>query len=59
MAHRRLTRGQSRDLTRLRLLAAGALIIANKSLSASVEDMAAHAGYTAALGPVFSAAMFD
>jgi AcrR family transcriptional regulator len=47
MARRRLTREESRDLTRLRLLDAGAVIIAKKGLNgASVEDIAAHAGYT-------------
>jgi AcrR family transcriptional regulator len=47
MARRRLTREQSRDLTRSRLLDAGAVIIAKKGLNgASVEDIAAHAGYT-------------
>jgi AcrR family transcriptional regulator len=47
MARKRLSREESRDLTRLRLLDAGAVIIAKKGLSgASVEDIAAHAGYT-------------
>jgi|ERR1700722_2751580 len=47
MARKRLTREESRDLTRLRLLEAGAVIIAKKGLNgASVEDIAAHAGYT-------------
>jgi AcrR family transcriptional regulator len=47
MARKRLTREESRELTRLRLLDAGAIIIAKKGLSgASVEDIAAHAGYT-------------
>jgi AcrR family transcriptional regulator len=47
MARKRLTREESRELTRLRLLDAGAVIIAKKGLSgASVEDIAAHAGYT-------------
>jgi AcrR family transcriptional regulator len=47
MARKRLTREESRDLTRQRLLEAGAIIIAKKGLSgASVEDIAAHAGYT-------------
>jgi AcrR family transcriptional regulator len=47
MARRRLTREESRDLTRQRLLDAGAVIIAKKGLNgASVEDIAAHAGYT-------------
>jgi AcrR family transcriptional regulator len=47
MARRRLTREESRDLTRQRLLDAGAVLIAKKGLNgASVEDIAAHAGYT-------------
>jgi len=47
MARRRLTREESRDLTRQRLLDAGAVVIARKGLNgASVEDIAAHAGYT-------------
>jgi AcrR family transcriptional regulator len=47
MARKRLTREESRDLTRLRLLEAAAVIIAKKGLNgASVEDIAAHAGYT-------------
>jgi len=47
MARRRLTREESRDLTRQRLLDAGAVIIAKHGLNgASVEDIAAHAGYT-------------
>ena len=47
MARRRLTREASRDLTRSRLLESGAVIIARKGLTgASVEDIAAHAGYT-------------
>ena len=47
MARKRLTREESRDLTRQRLLEAAAGIIARKGLSgASVEDIAAHAGYT-------------
>jgi AcrR family transcriptional regulator len=47
MARKRLTREESRDLTRLRLLEAGAVVIARKGLNgASVEDIAAHAGYT-------------
>ena len=47
MARKRLTREESRDLTRQRLLEAGAIIIAKKGLNgASVEDIAAHAGYT-------------
>ena len=45
MARKRLTREESRDLQRL--LEAAAVIIARKGLSgASVEDIAAHAGYT-------------
>jgi AcrR family transcriptional regulator len=47
MARKRLTREESRDLTRQRLLEAAAVIIARKGLNgASVEDIAAHAGYT-------------
>jgi AcrR family transcriptional regulator len=47
MARKRLNREESRDLTRLRLLDAGAVIIAKKGLNgASVEDIATHAGYT-------------
>jgi len=47
MARKRLSREESRDLTRQRLLEAGAVIIARKGLNgASVEDIAAHAGYT-------------
>jgi AcrR family transcriptional regulator len=47
MARKRLNREESRDLTRQRLLDAGAVVIARKGLNgASVEDIAAHAGYT-------------
>jgi AcrR family transcriptional regulator len=47
MARKRLSREESRELTRLRLLESGAVIIAKQGLSgASVEDIAAHAGYT-------------
>ncbi|HEY2623232.1 TetR/AcrR family transcriptional regulator [Dyella sp. Tek66A03] len=47
MARKRLTREESRDQTRLRLLEAAAITIAKKGLAASsVEDIAAHAGYT-------------
>ncbi|MFI4867900.1 MAG: TetR/AcrR family transcriptional regulator [Steroidobacterales bacterium] len=47
MARKRLTREESRELTRSRLLEAGAVIIAKHGLNgASVEDIAAHAGYT-------------
>lgn len=47
MARKRLTREESRDLTRQRLLEAAAVIIARKGLTgASVEDIAAQAGYT-------------
>jgi AcrR family transcriptional regulator len=47
MARKRLTREESRDVTRQRLLEAAAVIIAKKGLNAaSVEDIAAHAGYT-------------
>jgi AcrR family transcriptional regulator len=47
MARKRLTREESRELTRLRLLDAGAVMIAKQGLNgASVEDIAAHAGYT-------------
>jgi Transcriptional regulator len=42
-----MTREESRDLTRERLLEAGATVIAKKGLAgSSVEDIAAHAGYT-------------
>lgn len=47
MPRKRLTREESRDLTRQRLLEAGAVMIAKKGLAASsVEDIAAQAGYT-------------
>lgn len=47
MARKRLTRDESRDLTRQRLLDAAAVIIAKKGLaSASVENIAERAGYT-------------
>jgi AcrR family transcriptional regulator len=47
MPRKRLTREESRDQTRERLLEAGAQIIAKKGLAgSSVEDIAAHAGYT-------------
>lgn len=47
MTRKRLTREESRDQTRTRLLEAGAAIIAKKGLAgSSVEDIAAHAGYT-------------
>lgn len=47
MARQRLTREESREQTRLRLLDAAAVGIARKGLAAtSVEDIAAHAGYT-------------
>jgi AcrR family transcriptional regulator len=47
MTRKRLTREESRDQTRTRLLEAGATIIAKKGLAgSSVEDIAAHAGYT-------------
>ncbi|WP_266171173.1 TetR/AcrR family transcriptional regulator [Dyella subtropica] len=47
MPRKRLTREESRDLTRQRLLDAAAVIIAKKGVAAaSVEDIAAHAGYT-------------
>jgi AcrR family transcriptional regulator len=47
MPRKRLTREESRDLTRQRLLEAAAVTIAKKGLPAtSVEDIAAHAGYT-------------
>ena len=47
MARKRLTREESRDQTRQRLLEAAAVTIAKKGLAASsVEDIAAHAGYT-------------
>ena len=47
MPRKRLTREESRDQTRERLLEAGAMIFAKKGLAgSSVEDIAAHAGYT-------------
>jgi len=47
MPRKRLTREESREQTRLRLLDAAAVIIAKKGLAAtSVEDIVAHAGYT-------------
>ncbi|WP_049621328.1 TetR/AcrR family transcriptional regulator [Frateuria defendens] len=47
MPRKRLTREESRDLTRQRLLDAAAVLIAKKGFAAaSVEDIAAHAGYT-------------
>ncbi|HEY9132604.1 MAG TPA: TetR/AcrR family transcriptional regulator [Dyella sp.] len=47
MPRKRLTREESRDQTRERLLESGATIIAKKGLTgSSVEDIAAHAGYT-------------
>lgn len=47
MPRKRLTREESRELTRLRLLDAAAIAIAKKGLAAtSVEDIAEHAGYT-------------
>jgi AcrR family transcriptional regulator len=47
MPRKRLSREESREQTRLRLLEAAAVIIAKKGLTAtSVEDIAAHAGYT-------------
>jgi AcrR family transcriptional regulator len=47
MPRKRLTRDESRDLTRQRLLDAAAVIIAKKGLAAaSVEDIAERAGYT-------------
>ncbi|HEX7816267.1 TetR/AcrR family transcriptional regulator [Dyella sp.] len=47
MPRKRLTREESRDQTRERLLEAGAAVIAKKGLAgSSVEDIAAHAGYT-------------
>ncbi|HEY1725303.1 MAG TPA: TetR/AcrR family transcriptional regulator [Steroidobacteraceae bacterium] len=47
MSRKRLTRAESRDMTRRRLLDAGAVVIARHGLKgASVEDIAAHAGYT-------------
>ena len=47
MSRKRLTREESREQTRLRLLDAAAVVIAKKGLAAtSVEDVAGHAGYT-------------
>jgi AcrR family transcriptional regulator len=47
MPRKRLTREESREQTRLRLLDAAGVIIAKKGLAAtSVEDITAHAGYT-------------
>jgi AcrR family transcriptional regulator len=47
MARKRLTREESRDQTNQRLLEAAAHVIARKGFAAaSVEDIAAHAGYT-------------
>jgi|SRR5581483_1269069 len=47
MPRKRLTREESREQTRLRLLEAAAAVIAKKGLTAtSVEDVAEHAGYT-------------
>ncbi|MBE1159220.1 TetR/AcrR family transcriptional regulator [Dyella acidiphila] len=47
MPRKRLTREESREQTRLRLLEAAAVAIAKKGLAAtSVEDIAAQAGYT-------------
>ncbi|RDS79310.1 TetR/AcrR family transcriptional regulator [Dyella monticola] len=47
MPRKRLTREESREQTRLRLLDAAAVVIAKKGLPAtSVEDIAGHAGYT-------------
>ncbi len=47
MARQRLTREESREQTRLRLLDAAAVTIAKKGLAASsVENIAGHAGYT-------------
>jgi AcrR family transcriptional regulator len=47
MPRKRLTRDETREQTRLRLLDAAALSIARKGLAAtSVEDIAAQAGYT-------------
>jgi len=47
MPRKRLTREESREQTRLRLLDAAAVSIAKKGLAAtSVEDIAAQAGYT-------------
>jgi AcrR family transcriptional regulator len=47
MPRKRLTREESRDQTRERLLSSAAVIIAKKGIAAaSVEDITAHAGYT-------------
>ncbi|GGA11454.1 TetR/AcrR family transcriptional regulator [Dyella caseinilytica] len=47
MPRKRLTREESREQTRLRLLDAAGVLIAKKGLAAtSVEDIVAHAGYT-------------
>jgi len=47
MPHKRLSRAESREQTRLRLLAAAAAGIAKKGVAAtSVEDIAAKAGFT-------------
>ena len=47
MPRKRLTREESREQTRLRLMEAAASVIAKKGLAAtSVEDIAEHAGYT-------------
>lgn len=47
MPRKRLTREESREQTRLRLLDAAATVLAKKGLAAtSVEDIAGHAGYT-------------
>jgi AcrR family transcriptional regulator len=47
MPRKRLTREESREQTRQRLLDAAAVLIAKKGLAAtSVEDIVAHAGYT-------------
>jgi AcrR family transcriptional regulator len=47
MSHKRLSRAESREQTRLRLLAAATASIAKKGLAAtSVEDIAAKAGFT-------------
>jgi AcrR family transcriptional regulator len=47
MPRKRLTREESRDQTRQRLLDAAVVVIAKKGFTASsVEDIAGHAGYT-------------
>jgi AcrR family transcriptional regulator len=47
MPRKRLTREESREQTRQRLLDAASVVIAKKGLAAtSVEDIAEHAGYT-------------